>query len=203
MVGSQEVRLFGIDAPEAKQSCSRNDQAWSCGLASAEQLSKVVSGRPVRCVAVGSDKYHRAVARCSVGELDVNRYMVAAGYALAYRRYSLDYVSAEESARASRRGMWSSKFELPETYRHHDGDVIDRVREDHAGSKVQIVRGSRSKPQPAGNCRIKGNQSRRGERIYHLPGMPYYEATVAEQIFCTERDARAAGYRRSRADQYR
>ena len=48
-------------------------------------------------------------------------------------------------------------------------------------------------------CVIKGNHSRRGERIYHLPGMPYYEQTVAEEMFCSEAQAAAAGYRRSKA----
>ena len=28
-----------------------------------------------------------------------------------------------------------------------------------------------------GQCLIKGNHSRRGDWIYHLPGMPYYDAT--------------------------
>ena len=48
-----------------------------------------------------------------------------------------------------------------------------------------------------GRCAIKGNRSRRGDWIYHLPGMPYYEATRAEEIFCTEAQAQAAGYRRA------
>lgn len=46
-------------------------------------------------------------------------------------------------------------------------------------------------------CRIKGNHSRRGDWIYHLPGMPYYDATRAEAYFCTEAQAQAAGYRRA------
>jgi hypothetical protein len=29
-------------------------------------------------------------------------------------------------------------------------------------------------------CLIKGNHSRRGDWIYHLPGMPYYDDTRAE-----------------------
>jgi len=203
MVGQQEVRLFGIDAPEAKQSCSRNGKDWSCGLDSAAQLTKLVSGHQVKCIAVGTDKYRRVVARCSVGLIDLNRYMVATGYAVAYRRYALDYVSAEESAKAARRGIWSSKFELPSQYRDEGGYIIDQPEGGDLQGPVSVVRGARSKPQPSGNCRIKGNQSRRGERIYHLPGMPYYEQTVAEQIFCSESEARAAGYRRSRADQHR
>jgi hypothetical protein len=44
---------------------------------------------------------------------------------------------------------------------------------------------------------IKGNRGSHGW-IYHVPGMPYYEKTQAEEIFCTEDQARAAGYRRAR-----
>ena len=44
---------------------------------------------------------------------------------------------------------------------------------------------------------IKGNQNRRGQWIYHLLGMPYYDQTRPEQLFCTEAEAQAAGYRRA------
>jgi hypothetical protein len=43
----------------------------------------------------------------------------------------------------------------------------------------------------------KGNRNRKGQWIYHVPGMPYYDATRAEEVFCTEAEARAAGYRRA------
>lgn len=54
------------------------------------------------------------------------------------------------------------------------------------------------------SCRIKGNiliNSR--ERIYHVPGQEYYEETkispqYGERWFCSEADARAAGWRRAR-----
>ena len=49
----------------------------------------------------------------------------------------------------------------------------------------------------SGNCNIKGNRNRKGQWIYHLPGMPYYDRTRPEEIFCTEAEARAAGYRRA------
>ena len=53
------------------------------------------------------------------------------------------------------------------------------------------------------DCRIKGNVSiGSGERIYHVPGQRYYEETnirpeYGERWFCTEADARAAGWRKS------
>ena len=52
-------------------------------------------------------------------------------------------------------------------------------------------------------CNIKGNVSTQGERIYHVPGDKYYDETRisaphGERWFCSEEEARAAGWRRSR-----
>lgn len=112
-VGETEVRLYGIDAPEFTQTCQRDGRAWGCGSDATYQLSKLVNGKQVSCSLVGTDVHGRTLARCKVGEIDLNRTMVATGYALAYRRYSTDYVSAEESAKLARRGIWTSKFEQP------------------------------------------------------------------------------------------
>ena len=54
-------------------------------------------------------------------------------------------------------------------------------------------------PPPASNCLIKGNISKRG-KIYHLPGSASYDQTdidvsQGERWFCTEAEARAAGWR--------
>lgn len=55
----------------------------------------------------------------------------------------------------------------------------------------------------SGECVIKGNVNTRGERIYHVPGQKYYEetriqASHGERWFCSEQEARAAGWRRSK-----
>ena len=202
MVGQTEVRLHGIDAPELAQSCTRGGSSWGCGKAAADHLAKLIAGQQVTCSSVGTDQYGRTLGQCRAGGTDLNRAMVATGYALAYRRYSTAYVSAEESAEVSKRGIWSGTFELPSEIRHA-GEYYRASApstERPASREQPIILSARSKPQPNGNCRIKGNHSRKGEKIYHLPGRPYYEGTVAEQIFCTEAAARAAGYRRSRAD---
>lgn len=53
------------------------------------------------------------------------------------------------------------------------------------------------------DCRIKGNVSQDGgERIYHLPGQEFYDVTnidpaYGERWFCTEAEARAAGWRKA------
>ena len=51
--------------------------------------------------------------QCHAGETDIAEQLVAQGLALAYRRYSTDYVAAEEAAEADARGMWQGRFEPP------------------------------------------------------------------------------------------
>jgi hypothetical protein len=118
--------------------------------------------------------------------------MVATGYAVAFRRYSQNYISAEESAKVAGRGLWSGTFEMPAEVRAQAraSAVAPQTRERPVRSAPKTAAGG-------GACRIKGNHSRRGEWIYHVPGMPYYEQTRPEAMFCTEAEARAAGYRRA------
>lgn len=55
---------------------------------------------------------------------------------------------------------------------------------------------------PDPSCAIKGNVNSRGEKIYHLPGQRDYHRTnikpeEGDRWFCTEEEARAAGFRRA------
>jgi Staphylococcal nuclease homologue len=59
----------------------------------------------------------RSVAGCYVGGEDLDRWMVEEGWALAFRKYSLDYVDAEDEARQARRGVWAGEFETPWEWR--------------------------------------------------------------------------------------
>ncbi len=60
-----------------------------------------IARRPVTCEDLGRDRYKRIIARCTVAGEDLEKWMVANGWTLAYRRYSLDYVDEEADARAS------------------------------------------------------------------------------------------------------
>lgn len=197
MVGSTEVRLFGVDAPEYDQRCKRAGTNWSCGAEAADKLSQLVTGKSVRCVPVSTDQHQRTLARCTVGTLDINRAMVASGFAVAYRHYSSDYISAQETAKVNKRGIWAGTFENPSDYRHEGAARVPSARAPAprrpSGRLPQVVRA-----QPSGDgCLIKGNQGSNGW-IYHVPGMPYYSRTRAEQMFCSEGAAQAAGYRRAK-----
>ena len=197
-VAGKRIRLFGIDAPEIDQICTRGGSRWACGQEAATQLSKLVTGMEVRCTPTGSDGFGRILARCTAGSVDVNRTMVALGYAVAFRKYSNQYASAEMTAKNNKRGLWSSSFALPEEFRAAETrDVPPPSRKRTSGANVSRHRASPRHEAVATACNIKGNRSRRGDWIYHVPGMPYYTQTKAEEVFCSEADARAAGYRRA------
>lgn len=193
----QRIRLFGIDAPERTQTCDRDGKTWPCGEAAAGKLQSMIEGRQVVCRGRGNDQYGRAVAVCEAGGGELNRLMVAQGWAVAFREFSADYIADETRSKAGRTGIWDSTFMLPGDYRRLKAEVVEARQPQRSASVAP--RQSARVPASAvmGRCAIKGNRNRKGQWIYHLPGFPYYEATRAEEIFCSESDAQAAGYRRA------
>lgn len=196
-VSGTEVRLFGVDAPEYSQSCFSNGAEVACGAMAKDALAGLIDGGRLLCTALGTDTYGRTVARCQTSGVDVGDALVASGWATAFRRYGSDYIAAETRARAARAGIWQWDFQPPEDYRAslqapREPAQVQRFARTGTSASTQQRRFERN-----GMCLIKGNHSRRGEWIYHLPGMPYYDATRAEDYFCTEAQAQAAGYRRA------
>lgn len=115
-VGSERVRLVGIDAPEQTQRCGP-ERRVACGIMASQWLEQLVKGRTVQCLPTGRDRYGRLLAKCRVGGTDLGAAIVEAGWAIAYRRYSNAYVLPESRARRARRGLWAFGFQAPETYR--------------------------------------------------------------------------------------
>lgn len=192
------IRLFGIDALEARQSCERGGVSWACGQEARAVLAQLIEGRSVECDVRGTDKYGRSVARCHAGNVDLAEIMVLSGFALALPQFSDAYAASEARAKKFGLGIWNSDFLPPEQWR-----AANPGRKEPAGRETP--RSNAEVPAPtvyrdaSGRCAIKGNRSRRGEWIYHLPGRPYYQQTRPEELFCTEEDAARAGYRPSRA----
>ena len=112
------IRLYGIDAPEAKQTCQgAGNVTYLCGAEATKVLRDATRGQAVRCEPKDRDKYGRTVAICWAGPIDLNRMMVKQGWAVAYRHYSERYVPDEDTARRERLGIWSGKFEPPAEWR--------------------------------------------------------------------------------------
>lgn len=116
-IRGQRVRLFGVDAPERSQTCERLGERWPCGLEAAAALTRLVAGHELRCDIRDRDRNQRLIAVCWLRELDLGRWLVGEGWAVAYRRFSREYVEVEETARRARRGIWTGPFMLPEDYR--------------------------------------------------------------------------------------
>ena len=184
-VSGHRIRLFGIDAPESQQTCVVGGQRWRCGRSATKALREHIAGRPVVCTERDRDRYGRIVAVCRAGGEDINAWMVSQGMAVAYTKYSRAYVGQQRSAKAARRGLWRGDFVAPWDWR----------RGKRLAAAAPAAR--------TGECRIKGNITRSGKRIYHVPGAQYYDRTridtsKGERWFCSESQARAAGWRRAK-----
>ncbi len=116
-IHGQRIRLHGIDAPESRQLCVIDGKRWQCGKDAANILADRIARRPVTCEDLGRDRYKRIIARCTVAGEDINACMVQQGLALAYRRYSHDYIDEEADAQAARRGIWAGEFVKPWEWR--------------------------------------------------------------------------------------
>jgi endonuclease YncB( thermonuclease family) len=95
-------RLWGIDAPEAKQVCP---DGWPAGSLAATRLQALTAGRSIVCQEKDRDRYGRIVAICRVSGEDLGAIMVREGFAWAFTRFSVDYVDQQEEARIANRGV--------------------------------------------------------------------------------------------------
>ena len=204
-ISGTRIRLFGIDAPELGQRCQAGGELWICGGLARLMLEERISGRMVACEKKDRDRYGRIVAVCRAGGENLNAWMVSEGWALAYRQYSQAYVDEEARAKAARLGVWRGEFVPPWDWRRGkrlEGAVRSKGR-DAPRSSGRVTSGDTIHAIGVGGCRIKGNVSyNRGMRIYHMPGDRDYSRTRidpsrGERWFCTEAEARAAGWRRA------
>ena len=117
-IRGQRIRLFGIDAPESRQTCTdQAGAAYRCGQNAAQALDYRISDAVVTCEPKDRDRYGRIVAVCRADGEDLSSWMTGLGWALAFRRYSEQYVPAEERAQRRRAGMWSGQFVPPWEWR--------------------------------------------------------------------------------------
>jgi endonuclease YncB( thermonuclease family) len=117
-IHGRRIRLHGIDAPESSQLCVRpTGERWRCGQQASVALADRIERATVSCQPRDRDRYDRIVAICFKGNEDLNRWMVASGWAVAFRRYSKDYVADEDVARRSRANIWSGDFDMPWDWR--------------------------------------------------------------------------------------
>ena len=182
---TEKVRLIGVDTPETVHP---NKPVEFYGKEASAFTHSMADGKTVRLefdqasAATGHrDRYGRLLAYVFLpdGTL-LNAEIIRQGYGHAYTRFPFarmeEFRELEREARESGRGLWGSSVEAKPVL---------------------------SQQPPDRECLIKGNINSRGEKIYHLPSMQFYDRTIideskGERWFCSEEEAIAAGWRKSK-----
>ena len=104
-----KLRLWGIDAPEMRQSYGKQAKA---------RLAVMVNGRRIEVRGKDIDAYHRLVALVWVDGQLVNEEMVRQGAAWVYRHYCREQIcdnwqSLQDDARSAGRGLWADGKAIP------------------------------------------------------------------------------------------
>lgn len=180
------VRYLGVDAPEmdALDPNPGND-AFLIN-------QDLVEDKQVRLLKgdANKDEFGRLLRFVLVDEVFVNQRLIALGAVTSFIRpdqpYCADYFNdTQYEAFQSRRGIWGA---IADSY---DVEVDDLCPD---GCKTHIRK-----------CDIKGNISKSGDYIFHLPGTEDYEitgisASKGERWFCTIDEAIRNGWRPPRAE---
>lgn len=118
----RRIDLYGIDAPEAAQTCETGaGTSYRCGQTAAAALRQQIGNHAVACEpqgpAVKDAARERLTALCRAGSVDLSAWMAGHGHARAVRQVAPGYVHQERRAWATRRGIWAGVFEEPADWR--------------------------------------------------------------------------------------
>ncbi|RAK16633.1 micrococcal nuclease [Anoxybacillus vitaminiphilus] len=179
----ETVRLLLIDTPE---SVHPTKPVQPFGMEASHYVKKLLpKGTEVELELDirERDKYGRLLSYVWVNGKMVNKLLLEQGYArVAYvfepnTKYVDEFRAIQEEARKKELRIWSLENYATEQ-----------------GFNDQSVNG-----QQCDKPTIKGNIRKDGEKVYHLPSSPQYSVTKAEVMFCTEEEAKSAGFRPAHA----
>ncbi|ARK31241.1 thermonuclease family protein [Halalkalibacter krulwichiae] len=185
----ERVRLLLIDTPE---SVHPDKPVQPFGIEASEMVKELMKPGDLIHLELDvseRDKYGRLLAYVWIEDKMVNELLLEKGFArVAYvyapnTKYVDQFYDIQKQAQERGIGIWSL-----ENY------VVDRG----FNEEVYLEKDNPSHSDlSCSNPMIKGNHSSRGDFIYHVPEGQYYDQTNAEEMFCTEEEAKAAGYRKS------
>jgi endonuclease YncB( thermonuclease family) len=209
-LGDVVYRLDGLDAPELDQICI-DDHAdpFSCGVDAREQLSKLIGGRNVHCDDLGPDKVfrnrHVGVCRVEGDAASLNQQLVSQGLAVSIEPAAKLHLKNEAAAaKADNRGLWKGCFTAPQDFRtgQKDGALMGASCRADRDAQIRGVLFPEDLAMPP-SCSIKAKFAVRARLtgnvgVYHLQGCRSYAGlTRPDRWFCSEDDAKAAGFRRA------
>jgi endonuclease YncB( thermonuclease family) len=110
-LGESVVRLQGVAAPPRGTPCLRPDNSrFDCGATATDALARLLRGLAVSCRLYGRDAAGFLQGLCEAEGRDVNRGMVASGWARARSETpafaAASFAEEESEARAAHRGLW-------------------------------------------------------------------------------------------------
>lgn len=177
------VRYLLIDTPETNHPRLGKQPFGEEAKALNEELLKNASVSIEFDIGERYDDYGRLLAYVYADGERVQDQLVSAGVArVAYvyppnTRYLDELEEAQKLAKNQQLGVWAYDYYV--TNQGFDAASYDLQESDNP------------------ECNIKGNINRQGEKIYHVPEGRYYSQTNPEEWFCSERQARDAGFRKS------
>jgi len=116
-IGSTQIQLYGIDAPETSQRCQAEGSRYSCGKESAKALRQMIGRKTVRCERKDDPNRRVVFAVCKAGKTRINAKMVQGGWALADQAKTQEYVNEELVAKIAKIGVWRGEFVPPWDWR--------------------------------------------------------------------------------------
>ncbi len=186
-VNGELVELKGVEPPSPKHPCVKaNGRRWSCAASATSALNRLVRAEDVTCEIDGRNGDGRAIGTCAVAHdgkaTDIGAELVRNGHVFASSGMFASYASDEAAAREAKLGLWQGETVRPQEWRDRAWAEAKRTAPD--------------------GCPIKG-LVRASERVYAMPWSPEYASAKVREVrgerwFCSEDDARAAGFRLSR-----
>ena len=113
IMNGRYIRLFGIDAPEIRQTCMDSQgKKYACGQEAINWLKQWLQDYEIECNVIKQNSRGNVVGVCSIGEYDIGAALVAAGWAISLPNNSV-YGPYEQQAKMGHRGMWQGWFYKP------------------------------------------------------------------------------------------
>ncbi|WP_082034261.1 thermonuclease family protein [Cohnella kolymensis] len=176
--GGVKVRLIGVNTPEVHGKVQPYGKEASAFTKSALLGETILLFPDVS----DTDRYGRQLRYVFVAGQDVmyNERLVREGYAQVMTippnvAYAELFLQRQKEARENNKGLWA------------EDASVDQAPAAPSGTPAV----------PSCSNPIKGNINSKGEKIYHVPGASAYKRTVPEQWFCSEQEAREAGFRKA------
>lgn len=186
------IRLEGVDAPEQGEPFARDATAL---------LRALVFDQRVRIRGRNVDRYGRLIARITHDGADASVQLVRAGLACHAYAYDAALAREEAQARTAGAGFWAPGAPQPACVtatafsRRDTALEADPRRAPAAGSTpAATTRAAVPAPAPPRTTVIsfRGNVE---SRVYHAPSCRNYTCRNCTQVFASEAEAQAAGFR--------